>query len=311
VAQASLYALGSVLGDSSTEGLQAGNGLIGLVAVGLRVATKIGLPPTPAMRTFCLAGVAILLASLFAFVALMRDPAVKAKIDAHEHRRAARLAGGRANSVDGMGAPVDEDYVAFEEGEGQWGSLDYSGGGIGEGAASPQPPKVTVTSALARCAVETACAFLVFLICLSTFPGLTTSLVSSTWRLGDWFPLALVAAYNTADLVGKSLPARLRLLDSASLPLVTLAHTLFLPAFAWLAHPTWPPLALRSDATAVGLVAALGLCTGYIGCSALVLGSERGRTPEEREVIGQITSFGLMMGLSTGSIAGILLSQLF
>ena len=89
VAQASLYALGSVIGESSTEGLQGGNGLIGLASVGLRVVTKLGLPPTPAMRTFISFGILILLASLYAFFALMRDPVIKAKIDAHERRRGA------------------------------------------------------------------------------------------------------------------------------------------------------------------------------------------------------------------------------
>ena len=46
-------------------------------------------------------------------------------------------------------------------------------------------------------------------------------------------------------------------------------------------------------------VSALGLCTGYIGCMALVLGAEKGQTPEEREAVGMVTSFSLMAGLCT------------
>jgi len=304
VAQASLYALGSVIGDSSTEGLQAGNGLIGLASVGLRVATKLGLAPTPAMRTFCIIGLFILLASLFAFFALMRDPMIKAKMDAHERRRAARLHG-RLGSIDSAG--MDDDYKEFEAGEGQWGSLDFTGG---DPRLDPPQPAASVSVALSLAAVETGSAYLVFLTCLATFPGLTTSLVSQTWGLGDWFPLVLVAAYNTSDLVGKSLPAYVRVLTSATLPWAAAAHLLFLPAFLMLAHPQSLPPLLQNDLVPVCLVSALGLCTGYIGCMALVLGAEKGRNPEEREVVGQVTSFGLMVGLACGSIAGILLSHL-
>lgn len=317
VAQASLYALGSVIGDSSTEGLQTGNGLIGLVAVGLRLLTKLGLPPTPGMRTFCVSGLLILLASLLAFVALLNDPAVKAKLEAHERRRTARnVPTGRSDSVEGQGLGLafeDEErdvYKEFEEGEGSWGSLDYPGGDPRLARhGPPSPVTVTVSAALSRASVETASVFLVFTTCLATFPGLTTSLVSTTWHLGDWFPLCLVATYNAMDLVGKGLPSRVRLLTSSTLPYAALAHLAFLPAFLVLAHPAWLPPLLRSDQLALLLVGALGMCTGYIGCSALVLGAERGRSPEECEVVGQVTSFGLMMGLSCGSIAGVVLGN--
>tara|TARA_B110000046_G_scaffold66575_1_gene74484 strand:+ start:449 stop:586 length:138 start_codon:yes stop_codon:yes gene_type:complete len=43
---------------------------------------------------------------------------------------------------------------------------------------------------------------------------------------------------------------------------------------------------------------------------ALVLGAEKGQTPEEREAVGMVTSFSLMAGLCTGSLAGLGLSQL-
>ena len=117
-------------------------------------------------------------------------------------------------------------------------------------------------------------------------------------------------AYNSGDLVGKSLPGRLRLLDDASLPLATACHALFVPTFLALAHPDRLPAALRGDAVALGVVALLGVTTGYIGCMALMLGGERGRTPEEKEVAGMVTSFALMLGLASGSNAGLLLKRL-
>ena len=87
VAQSSLYALGALLGEEYTQAMQTGNGLIGLAAVGIRVATKLGLPPTPAMQTFCTVGILILGSSLVGFYALLRDPHVSKRIECHEQRR--------------------------------------------------------------------------------------------------------------------------------------------------------------------------------------------------------------------------------
>jgi hypothetical protein len=115
--------------------------------------------------------------------------------------------------------------------------------------------------------------------------------------------------YNLSDLAGKSLPSRLVLLSPRTLPWAAACHTAFVPLFLCLARPEWAPPILRSDGAAIGLVAALGMCTGYIGCTALILGAEKGRTPDEREALGMVTSFCLMLGLSSGSATGLLLSQ--
>ena len=48
--------------------------------------------------------------------------------------------------------------------------------------------------------------FLVFTLCISCFPGIATSLKSTTLNLDSWFPIAMVGCYNTADLVGKTIP---------------------------------------------------------------------------------------------------------
>lgn len=106
------------------------------------------------------------------------------------------------------------------------------------------------------------------------------------------------------------LPGRVRLISSASLPWCAAVHTLFVPIFLTLAHPQQLPAALRMDAVAIAVVFMLGVCTGYIGCMGLILGAERGRSPEEKETAGMITSFSLMMGLAVGSFAGLLLSRL-
>ena len=275
--QNSLYALGSLLSDEATQAVQAGSGIIGLVSVGLRLATKLGFSAVPAMWAFCLCGCAILLASLAAYTALTSDRMVRDKIESHERRRA--LSNRKDLSQPMLANPLSES------------------------AGSPHP---SAWSMLKLTCVQSTSVYAVFLVCLATFPGLTTSLVSTTLGLADWYPLLLVAAYNTCDLLGKSLPGKLRLLTDASLPIAAACHTLFVPLFLLLAHPDLLPPFLRGDLIAVSAVAALGLATGYIGCMALMLGGEKGRSPEEREVCGMVTSFSLMLGLASGSNVGAL-----
>ena len=279
--QNSLYALGSLISDEATQAVQAGSGIIGLVSVGLRLLTKIGLQPVPAMWAFCVSGTLILLLSLAAYAALTSDAKVRSKVELQEKRRTMR------NSQ--LAEPM----------------LDAEGGG-----GDSSKPMPTAWSMLKLTWIQSLSVYSVFLVCLATFPGLTTSLVSTTWHLGDWYPIILVAAYNTGDLFGKSLPGLYRLLNNTTLPIAAALHTLFVPLFLLLAHPSLLPVWARSDLVAISITTLLGVLTGYIGCMALMLGGELGRSPEEREVAGMVTSFSLMMGLASGSNAGLLLMRL-
>ena len=142
------------------------------------------------------------------------------------------------------------------------------------------------------------------------------------WDLGDWFPLLLVATYNTGDLVGKwlpaprlpligrYLPARVRLFGRGMLPVVVLLHLCFIPAFLLMVSKP-PQLAslLKSDAVPLTIVLLLGVSTGYIGCMCLSLAAERGTTAAQKEMAGMVSSFALMVGLSAGSALGLALSN--
>ena len=183
-AQNSLYALASLLGDEATQALQTGNGVIGMVAVCLRVATKLGLPPSPAMWTFCLGGAAILFASLCGYTSIRNDPSARQRLAAHEQRRALRYAAARQSAREMP--PSAEPMLSDSE--------------SGRSSAA-------TCSVLGRVWVQSASVFAVFVVCLSTFPGLTTSL-ESTGGLGSWYPIALVAAYNSGDLLGKGEAAK-------------------------------------------------------------------------------------------------------
>ena len=69
----------------------------------------------------------------------------------------------------------------------------------------------------------------------------------------------------------------------------------------------WPEW-LQSDLLPILVVSTFGLCTGYLGCMCLILGSERGSGAEVKEMVGMVTSFSLMVGLSAGSNIGMFLA---
>ena len=130
----------------------------------------------------------------------------------------------------------------------------------------------------------TAC--LVFTTCIACFPGLTASLTSTTFHLGSWFPLMLVGTYNLFDLLGKSLPPSYPLFTGGNkaqvhLPLAAFAHVAFVPLFVLLSATK-----VGGDLAAFLVVGLLGLTTGYLGCSAMMLGPEQVESPKEREIAG-------------------------
>ena len=207
-AQNALYALASVVGGTATQALQLGNGVVGVLAVLLRVATMVGLSPTLSVWLFCLLASGSLLLSLCAYRSVTSEAECGATLRAHERRRAQR---GREDRQDTSDPPVGTKEEPMLGGD-----------------ARPRP---STAATLRLVWLEAGCVFLVFLVCLTCFPGLTTSIVSTSWHLGSWYPLLLVATYNGADFVGKSLPAQIKLFGSAALPYYVLVHVCFVPAF--------------------------------------------------------------------------------
>ena len=60
-------------------------------------------------------------------------------------------------------------------------------------------------------------------------------------RVHSWYPIVLVAAYNVADLFGKSLPAKVRLFGRTTLPCCVLADCGFVPLFLLLVQVQLAP----------------------------------------------------------------------
>lgn len=120
---------------------------------------------------------------------------------------------------------------------------------------------------------------LVYTITLAIFPGFLAEDVSSE-RLGSWYPVLLIAAFNIADAVGKVLPVQPQIaMQNRQLILIfCLARALFLPAFYFAGQGTGPVV--------VGLLTVLlGMTNGYFTAVSMMLapqGLEVGDTSDTR-----------------------------
>jgi equilibrative nucleoside transporter 1/2/3 len=356
VYQAASYGAGAFLGPDVTNKLEAGKGIGGVGIILARIISKWVLPETKAglrasTNAFFAFSNGLVIAAVSLWFILLRTPFAREKFAQYEEQRRGKLSGaenrggsgeagngGRGSSGGGRGGGGGSKAGGVELGwaapprekmrliEAEQNADDYQSSSSSRRsenglAATASTPLLVVFRTIAKPAAVVCSTFVV---CLACFPGLTTALRSRTLDLGDWFPVLLVCAYNTADLVGKSLPAYRMLFDQHSLVFPALAHLLFVPLFALVASTgvavdsasstaTASLLAsvLASDEFAIFLVFALGISTGYITCSAMMLGcSSPDLAKSDHVSAGNIMVNCLMTGLCAGSFVGMALSAL-
>ncbi|GMF09648.1 unnamed protein product [Phytophthora lilii] len=142
--------------------------------------------------------------------------------------------------------------------------------------------------------------FFSYFVCLSVFPGIISVLPSVTLNLGDWFPIVLVGWYNLGDLVGKNLPVYAMYFDVSTLHLPWPLQLSFLPLFmAALVHPF-------DDITIIVAVLLLGLTTGYVATSSIILAPSM-CSEYQKEVAGMVGGLSSIIGLCAGSYNGLAL----
>jgi hypothetical protein len=142
--------------------------------------------------------------------------------------------------------------------------------------------------------------FLSYFVCLSCFPGIISVIPSVTLGLGDWFPIVLVGCYNLGDLVGKNLPMYAMYFDMSTLHLPWPLQLSFLPFFmAALVRPF-------DDATIIAAVLLLGLTTGYVATSSIILAPSM-CSEYQKEVAGMVGGLSSIIGLCAGSYNGLAL----
>ena len=210
VAQNSLYGLGGLLGEGVMQALQAGNGVAGVLSVALRAASKLGLPVALSMWVFCGAAALLVVLSVFGYRRVMVDPQIASAVYAAQFWRNSRAQFAARNSPTRASPHTTSRRYAHElKRVGRHAStknpsalaqlLEDNGMMSGSMPTQPSPggtdPMASPVDAFGMSEKlssawlvgrESVSVFVVFLVCLSCFPGLTTSLHSHSWDLGDW-----------------------------------------------------------------------------------------------------------------------------
>lgn len=305
VFQSSVYGLAAVLGHPSyINAIEMGKGVAGCGVCLIRMLTKYLFASSSdkvqnrasqswALRCFFGSSLALLVSALGLFVFLLNMRWTKQKLgvfykdpqyDDNQPIKKKLWAGG-------YGSSDSTNSSALERGRAH--SSDNNV------ASAP-----VVAGKIAKCA---GTAFATFTVTICCFPGMMTSLHSTTFGLGDWFPVVLVTLYNASDLAGKYLPSvGVKLLREGTLLYGVCAHLMFIPLFIFAATAGVGSI-FTSDFLVFLLVIGLGLSTGYMGCMAMILGPQQVDT-HEKELAGVLDSLALITGLCVGSVIGLGLS---
>ena len=201
VAQNSLYGLGGLLGEGVMQALQAGNGVAGVLSVALRAASKLGLPVALSLWVFCGAAALLVVLSVFGYRRVMVDPQIASAVYGAQFCRAIRAQFSDAR----LSTLTSRRYAHELKRVGRHAStknpsalaqlLEDNGMMSGSMPTQPSPggtdPMASPVDAFGMSEKlssawlvgrESVSVFVVFLVCLSCFPGLTTSLHSHSWE---------------------------------------------------------------------------------------------------------------------------------
>ncbi|XP_057493762.1 equilibrative nucleotide transporter 8-like [Actinidia eriantha] len=141
--------------------------------------------------------------------------------------------------------------------------------------------------------------FMIYTVTLSIFPGFIAENLQSR-TLKDWYPVLLIAMYNTSDLAGKSLTSKYVLQSISTATWGCIARLSFYPLFTVCLHgPNW----LKTEAPMAFLTIALGLTNGYM-TSVLMILTPKSVPTSEAEVSAVVMAVFLVMGLAAGSVLG-------
>lgn len=270
----------SMCPSSCVTAAMSGIGAGGVFAGALRILTKVSLPDTTAgtresIVIFFSLAAAILLGCLVVYT-LMRSNAyvqhyiaadVAAKAEEHQP-----LLADDVREMPGVVAPAGE-----------------------SGRVGPASARVV----LSKLWPQALCAFGVFFVTLTLFPGVTASIKPSGKLLGQgWFTVLLIAEFQLGDFLGRALPQLLICLNETSLAYVVVLRLAFFPLFLFSAGISgYQPF--RADWIPFAVMGAFSLSNGYAGTLAMIFGPSR-VAPHERELAGLIMSLALNAGVTLG-----------
>ncbi|KAI3732065.1 hypothetical protein L1987_63262 [Smallanthus sonchifolius] len=135
--------------------------------------------------------------------------------------------------------------------------------------------------------------FLLHVVTLSIFPGF---LYENTGKhgLGSWYPLILIAMYNTWDLIARYIPLieSIKLESRKWLMIAVLSRFLFIPAFYFTAK-------YGDQGWMIMLISFLGITNGYLTVCVMTV-APKGCTGPEANALGNILVLFLLGGIFLG-----------
>ena len=332
LAQGSLFAQVASMPETYTQALMGGTSLSGLIVSLLRVVTKASFPSTDSgaaasASTYFVAAALWVLACLVLYGELERSEVFRWHVArAARARRAGEVREGVREGVRDVWENGDGDEYESELAltnaasssssssslvgmnrtrtsrtrRGMWRVEDDEGPG----------PGTTLRDAVAIASRVKHHAFAVavtYVVTLSIFPGVLAEDLRDD-SMGEWFPVALIAAFNLADVVGKCVPgvypAAATAFSPRTMAAMAAARVLFVPAFMATAG-------LSSDGSSGGgvvsagvvLTLALGVTNGWYSASVMMT-APKAVSAAECEACGTIMVFFLLSGLTIGAFCG-------
>mmetsp|Transcript_14875 Transcript_14875/g.30599 ORF Transcript_14875/g.30599 Transcript_14875/m.30599 type:complete len:526 (+) Transcript_14875:72-1649(+) len=321
VNQSSCYGLAGVMGPEFIQALERGKGWTGVAVVVLRGGIKYaggasklggdkgigeGESETSGTGTFFLSASLIVFLATVGYGWLVSGELARARVDEYEGNLQVHEATPRNTPSN---TPNTTPTTGRKKAKKK--RLTHHG----SATTAVELTRKVKNKIIVRIQVPLVTVFLVFTLCISCFPGVATALHSDTWNIGSWFPLAMVAAYNTADLVGKTLPSYMPLAWKGNRVWVTAIPLAFaavlmvlemLEDYGLFGSVGFP--LLQSDTLKVLSSFLLGLFTGYSSTSCMM--SAPGMVDRRyRDIATQLMATSLIFGLLAGSLGGVAIKE--
>ncbi|XVF87596.1 hypothetical protein PTKIN_Ptkin18bG0132900 [Pterospermum kingtungense] len=135
--------------------------------------------------------------------------------------------------------------------------------------------------------------FLIYVLTLSIFPGFLYE-NTGEHKLGSWYPLVLIAAYNVWDLIARYLPLLkfLKIESRKGLMIAILSRFLLIPAFYFTAK-------YGDQGWMILLVSFLGLTNGHLTVCVMTAAPKGYKGPEQN-ALGNLLVLCLLGGIFAG-----------
>jgi len=261
-AQGAVFGEAAAVSPALAHAVTAGTAASGLVICLLRAATKALLPGQLRASAWLYFGATAALSLACAAVRAVVLP---------------RLALPDAAEADGERAQLLSEMAPLSSGGGGGGMKDAAAPlpppslpSAASGGYAPLPPGGASGGGLRELLTGggrwrlAAALFATHAATLLVFPGALAEDVRGSSFLGDWYPIALLTAFNACDFAGKLAPQRLGLLATPERAWrAALARAPLAPLF-------WAAARMGAGPATIGpLTAALGLTHGYVSAAAL------------------------------------------